>query len=86
MGAYEEHLFARLIRAESALRVIQNWELPNGPEGQSGHHFGSNFERDYMRDVARLGLGQETPTVKLYGKYTCESDAVAALRQRLAEK
>ena len=54
-------LESKLAAAEKALRFIEAWELPlvtdrDGSKVPLGVVYGSNGERDYMRNVARQAL------------------------------
>ena len=92
MATLHEHIVARLIRAEAALRVIRDWTLPRPPivEGEEPlkqgayYHWGSNPERNYMRDIARLGLDESRP-VSNGVNFASECEDAAMLRDSIGE-
>jgi hypothetical protein len=50
-------LIAENAMLKGALTIIETWTLPSPSDGRSyGYHYGSNGERDYMREIARRAL------------------------------
>jgi len=87
-------LAERAKRLEEALRIIEAWSLPatgsfwkDGTPMSYGGAFGSNGEREYMRQIARVAIAslpKEKPCLEMDGVGTGRSTQI--FRSRTASR